>query len=423
MILASNLRLTFVIRGSWVLSPLSLNMADLVNPRDLGKDRYTSDGRDIFEYFHPFFPFISLVANILKTRPPGPKAKINAGITLKENADLQENQNPSIDQHSLEDTNLPNRPAFAKIGVSVDLRANLFEISLSDSQQLFPYKAEFDQRLQDNKRQTGWFFQTILQELPELKSMGDGVATDYASLLVTSAKIDLGPTNRKTFTMGYYKRGGQGDPVRAGAKPFEFTLSSLPPITSADLSRYVGSSPAILGESESTDSEVIRTLNVIIAGHPNKDPGVYQGGQGRLFRYPTRSEASSFDLQGGLIAVRGYFYSVRFATLRVLLNVHGQCNPFYKVGDARALMQEFKDLVGEKAGALEGFFHLLKVRTSYMKANGKPITNFRTVVGLSAGNANDTKFKQTGRQPEATISVAQYFSSRKFGAANRQSKF
>lgn len=401
-------------------------MAGHVHPRDLGKDHHTSDGRDIFEYFHPSFSFISLVANVFEThRPPGQNAKVNSEVTQQENADLKEYQELSLDQLSLADVNLPNRPGFAKNGLSVALRANHFELSLSDSQQLFPYKADVDQRLQDSKRQIRWFFQTILQELSELKTMGDGVATDYASLLVTSAKIDLGPTNRKTFTMGYYKRGGQGDPVRAGAKPFEFTLSLLPPITSADLSRYVGSSPAILDESESTDSEVIRTLNVIIAGHPNKDPSVYQGGQGKFFRYPsTRSEASSFDLQGGLIAVRGYFYSVRFATLRVLLNVHGQCNPFYKAINARELMQEFKDLVGEKAGAMEGFFYMLEVKTSYMKAaDGRPITKFRTVVGLSAGNANDTKFKQTRRQPEATISVAQYFSSGEFAAVNRQSKF
>ena len=313
-------------------------------------------------------------------------------------------------QHSLGDPNLPNRPGFAQNGNSALLRANHFELRLADGQQIFPYKADVDQRLHKSKRQLRDFFRTILQRLPELKPVGLGVATDYVSLLVTSAKLDLGPTDRKTYAIPYYEREHPEEKVQAGAKPFEFTLTLQKPIASVDFARYTGSDSAVLGGTESANSEILRVLDVIVAGEPNKDQGVYQSGPNTFFRYPNdRISAGNFNLEGGLIAVRGYFYSVRFATLRVLLNVHGQCKPFYKAINAHELMQEF-ECNGGKLQALNDFFRMLRVTTSYTKGpNGSSITKHKTVMGLSQEDADNTKFKMTRHQSEVTVSVTQYF--------------
>ena len=316
------------------------------------------------------------------------------------------------------DLELPNRPGFAHKGNAITLRANIFELRLVNGQQIFPYKVDVDQRLHKSKRQLRDFFSTILQRLPELKPMGHGVATDYASLILTSARVDLGPTDTKTYAKPDYDREPPGSKVQAGAKPFEFTLTLLQPISSADLPSCIGSNPSGLPAGQSADSEIIRTLNIIIAGHPNKDRGVYQGGQNKYFRYPSDPHNfSNYDLLGGLIAVRGYFYSVRFATLRVLLNVHGQCNPFYKAINACELIQEFEDL-GGKPHALLDFFRMVRVITSYTKGpNNIFITKVKTIIGLSVGDADNTKFNLTRDQSEVTVSVTQYFKTGEFAAA------
>ena len=248
--------------------------------------------------------------------------------------------------------------------------------------------------------------------------MGHGVVTDYVSLLITSARIDLGPTNTKTYAIPFHDYKAPSSKVEAGTKPFKLTLTLLQPISSADLPSYVGSNPSVLSAGQIADSEITRALNIIIAGHPSKDQNVYQGGQNSFFRYPSDpSVFSKYDLLGGLIAVRGYFYSVRFATLRVLLNVHGVCNPFYKATNARGLMQEFEDL-GGKPHALMEFFRMVKIMTSYTKGpNNTFITKVKTIIDLSEGSADNTKFNLTRVQSKITVSVAQYFKTGEFAAA------
>ena len=351
-------------------------------------------------------------------RPNEQIAIVDARITEKEDANLKEYQELPIGELTLGDSDLPNRPEFGKNGESVILRANVFELRLEDGRQFFTYRVDVDQRLRDSKHKRRDFLQTILQRLPELKALGPGVVTDYESLLVTSAKIDLGPTNQKTYAIPYYDRGFPEGQVGAGEINFTFTLSLLKPISSADLSRYVESSPATIRESQSANAEVTCALNAVIAGHPNKERGVYHGGQNKFFRYPSdRGSASNYDLQGGLIAVRGYWYHVRFATLRIILNIHGTCNPFYKEINARELMQEFEDLNGKQQN-LNGFFHKLRVKTSYTKGpNHTTITKFKTVTGVSSGSADETRFKPNPSLSEASVSITQYFSTGEFAAA------
>ena len=360
---------------------------------------------------------VALITNAAYSyRTPGQVATVDAKIVQKEDAELKEFHELSISHPTLGDPEMPHRPNFATNGVPVVLRANLFKLHLDNSKQLFLYQADADPRLLCSKRQLRHFFQTILKRLPELQPLGHGVATDYASRLVTSAKLHLGPTDKKTYSIPYYDQEGPGSRVEAKGRNFELTLSLLQPISFADFARYLDSSNATDDKSGNANGDIIRALNIIVAGHPNKDPGVYQGSPGTFFRYPqSRLEASNYELRGGLIAVRGYFYSVRLGTARVLLNVHGQCNPFYKAVNVRELMKDFEDLVGGEYYFPKGFLCNLRVKTSYMKdPNGKPIQKFKTVVGVSPKNADETKFQWTSHPSKATVSVAQYFNAGEF---------
>lgn len=335
-------------------------------------------------------------------------------------------------QISVDDVDLPLRPGYGDKGTPITVLANYLEVSMTDAQQLFTYEASLDKRLH-TKRQRYQFMESALKYVPELSDLGHGLATDYASLVVTSAKVALGPSEAKTFAIEYYDTEFPECRVFAKDKLFKLTLSLVGTMSSSDLSRYIMSGPADSidsVDSGSADMKAVRTLNVVMASHPNKDPGVYQGGQNKFFRYPSdRDTFNNYDLLGGLVAVRGYYSSIRFSTSRTLLNINAQCSPFYKPISVRELMQVFQRMVPDNWQALEHFLEGLRVKTTYAKASdGTPIRKVKTVSGLShkmeqdplskkprgnaetnCGNAIDIRFKRIGRPMGIPISVQEYF--------------
>ena len=282
---------------------------------------------------------------------------------------------------------------------------------------------------------------TALKYVPELSSLGLGVATDYASLVVTSTKLGLGSSETKTFAIAYYDTEFPEGRVYAKDRPFKLTLSLTGSTFSTDLSRYIKSSHTDSIDQGTADMEAVRTLNVVMASQPNKDPSVYQGAQNKFFRYSTDQDTfNNYDLLGGLIAVRGYYSSIRFSTSRTLLNLNTQCTPFYKSINLRELIQAFQKSTPGSWGALERFLKGLRIMTSYRKAaDGSPIRKVKTVSGLSHtekkdsgsqkisgnveidhGNADEIMFQPNGQSSK--ISVREYFRVGEFFATIEQEK-
>ena len=375
---------------------------------------------------------VILLLKIIRYRQPGQAAVVDASITRKENANLKQFHEAIRSQTSVDGSDLPLRPAYGDKGQPIILLANYLQVAMIDTQQLFTYEAVLDERL-SNRRQRQQFLETALKSIPELKNLGEGIATDYTSLVVTSSKISLGPSETKTFVIEYYDTEFPEGRVLTRGKPFQLKLSLAGTTSSADLSRYIMSGPANSSEavdSDSADSKAVQTLNIVMQSHPNKELGVYQGGRNKFFHYPTDPDIfNNFDLLGGLIAVRGYYSSVRFSTSRTLLNLNRQCSPFYKSINVHDLIQLFQKMSPGNWQALEYFLKRLRIKTSYIKGpDGSPIRKVKTVNGLShkmeqdpvtekprgnadlnCGNAMEIKFKRAGRPLEGPVSVRDYF--------------
>ena len=380
---------------------------------------------------------VILLLMVIRYRQSGQAAIVDASITRKENANLKEYHEAIRSGTSVDCGDLPLRPAYGDKGLPIILLANYLQVAMIDTQQLFTYEAVLDQRLR-NKRQRRQFIETALKLVPELKAHGEGIATDYTSLVVTPAKISLGPSEIKTFVIGYYDTEYPEGRVLATEKPFELTLSLAGTTSSADLSRYIMSGSADSSKNDDydlADKKAVQTLNIVMQSHPNKELGVYQGGRNKFFYYPTDLDTfNDFDLLGGLIAVRGYYSSVRFSTSRTLLNLNAQCSPFYKSINVHELIQMFQKLTPGNWQALEHFLKRLRIKTSYMKgSDGSPIQKVKTVNGFShkmgqdpmtkeprgnanldCGNATEIKFKWTARPLEGPISISDYFRTGKY---------
>ena len=98
---------------------------------------------------------------------------------------------------------------------------------MNSRQCLFTYEIVLDDRL-TTTRQRHLFMESIIRQTPELGALGPGVATDYASLIVTSARVELGLDDQKTFTLGSYDTDLPGASVTApSGRPFKLGMDFL----------------------------------------------------------------------------------------------------------------------------------------------------------------------------------------------------
>ena len=160
----------------------------------------------------------------------------------------------------------------------------------------------------------------------------------------------------------------------------------------SELIRYIGSRPS---DPSNFDArlEAIQAMNIIVAGSPNKDDFVFQAGQNKFFQYPRGDPQKSFlelygnfHLGNGLIAVRGYYSSIRTSTSRILLNLNAQCSAFYPEINLLDLMYLFAGGLPTLEGKfpeLEAFIRRLRVSTVQITDEGKQITKQKTVWGFS----------------------------------------
>ena len=223
----------------------------------------------------------------------------------------------------------------------------------------------------------------LLFNLPEFQLLGPGVATDYSRTILTVKKLVLDPDGKKTYTIQY--REAEDTVPRPNAITYSFTVSFEKIIPTAELTRYLASAPTDPSDFN-TRNDAVAAMNIVIAKTPNSNPDVFQAGTNKFFNYPqSLNDYANLDLGDGLIAVRGYYTSVRTSTSRTLLNVNAQCSPFYPARvNMVVLMEKHPDYKKAQWKQLERFIEKLRVKTKYLKTkDGTVDVRVKTVVGLS----------------------------------------
>ena len=218
---------------------------------------------------------------------------------------------------------------------------------------------------------------TLLFQHSDFQKIGHGVATDYAKMIITSKELPLDEDGTKEYIIIYFEEEEQ----EPASNPiiYTFKLSYVGMVLTSELLRYLASTTTDPSDFTIKD-DAIQALNIIVSHTPNITPGVFQSGGNKFFRYPTDRDAYD-QLGGGLIAVRGYYSSVRTSTLRILLNVNAQTSPFYPAINVLELMRQhgITDWF-----ALENFLRLLRVKTNYMKhKDGTEAIKVKTILSFS----------------------------------------
>lgn len=329
------------------------------------------------------------------TSPTGRETCPDAEVGSRENS----SKDLALTALNLSNANLPLRPGYGIAGRPIILKTNYFNIEIDVSKKLYRYNVEVVTNRKPRKtasaagsrsgeptlevpgprvRRTAF---ALLFETAEFQALGAGLATDYVANVITSKTLDLGAGGKKAFRIEYR----EAEVKRPLYQPaiFTFTLSWAGIVPATELLQYLASTTASPYDCPEKKDDAIQALNIIVAKTPNLDVNVFQAGRNKFFQYPTNT-ADYIDLSGGLIAVRGYYSSVRTSTMRVLLNLNAQCSPFYPAINMGRLMEQHSSWNERLWEALESFIEKLRVKTQYLKnSDGTADIRVKTVVGLS----------------------------------------
>ena len=229
-------------------------------------------------------------------------------------------------------------------------------------------------------------------------------------MLVTLKELDLGSDKHQEHRVWYYER-GDAPPTSKDGLYYDFKVSHTSTFSIQQLLEYI-SSPNRLTSYTEKDS-AIQALNVAMSRRPASAPDVAVLPGGNKF---FRKDAQICDLGGGLLALRGYYTSVRTATLRLLLNVNSITSAFYKPGNLLSLMQEFRKSYEENRKVLpplllNNFLKGIQVEVSYLKTS-KGSCKTKVVFGIARkpelmASAQKIRFKWD--ETNSTLSVEEYF--------------
>lgn len=332
----------------------------------------------------------------------------------------------SLSGLSLDDLTLPSRPSYGTQGRPIVVRTNYFKLlTKPDGVTIYRYQMDFQPSLKDektgrvNRRKTRRLVELLFTYNKNLQSAG--VATDYGKLIVTAQKLPLGNTGSITVAQKYWEP--EDDGPGPNSKTYNVRISDEFTMPLQQLLDYVSSPPGVTSAGFDK-AEVIQALNIVMTRTATDNRSIYGGGnQKKFFTYPSNLN-TWYDLGNGLVALKGFYTSVRTSTSRLLVNVNVANAAFYPTMNLLGLMRlHTPNRANDSRSGLEGFISRLKVSHSYIRAKkndpNSSIKRVKTVQGFSHpragqnipffGNAKEITFECTEIQATGKISVEKYF--------------
>ncbi len=217
----------------------------------------------------------------------------------------------------------------------------------------------------------------LLLELPEYTAMKDHSVTDFKSTLICRKQLSQTGTEHRI----QYRSEGEDDP-RATATTYRIMVTDTGTLTVAQLTAFLMSTSVDLAYTDKQPT--IQALN-IFRGYFSKVSSTRTViGANKSF---SLQNADEWNLGAGLIALRGFFSSVRVAASRILLNVNVTHAPFYKPLPLIEVLREYGQANRQNLWKTEKFLKKLRVKVVHIpeKKNkaGQSIPRIKTIFGLA----------------------------------------
>ncbi len=345
-------------------------------------------------------------SRLIRIRQPGGPHVPSAKVKEVEDATVAKKQTMNLSSLSLT-TALPRRPGYATLGRPIKLLANYFDILPQPDLQLFRYHIDVVP-LPTPMRRRKRAFQLFLEKAPFLSGVYPAAATDYSSTLVSVKKLNLGPQGKTTYEVLYFEPEEAG-PREEDPKKFTFQVTYTNTLSVQELMDYLKDVNKAMELPEK--ASILQVLNIAMARKPNSSPNVASFATRNKF-FPVDGQLG--ELGGGLVALRGYYTSVRTATLRLLLNVNSITAAFYKPGPLFNLMSTFRESLPRGSSFEQRcgkFLKGVRVSVSHLKTENNQLRT-KVIAGIEPHGYGANKVQFDWEEKKKKVTVQQYFQER-----------
>ncbi|KAI4168059.1 MAG: hypothetical protein LQ343_006692 [Gyalolechia ehrenbergii] len=114
-------------------------------------------------------------------------------------------------------------------------------------------------------------------------SMQHCLATDFADILITVGKLQLGPSERMEYRLKYHE---EGEMPRPDVKASRVNISLSGPVPTSEMLRYLHSVPGNSTDLEDGLKQSIQALNTVVNTTPNENPNIYRPSRSVFAEYP-----------------------------------------------------------------------------------------------------------------------------------------
>ncbi|KAL8769505.1 MAG: hypothetical protein Q9209_004566 [Squamulea sp. 1 TL-2023] len=287
----------------------------------------------------------------------------------------------------------PIRPAYGTEGKNVTLRANCFELVPPAKLILHRYDVEvkgycIEKGERKEKDIVGkklvQAFRLIL-EVPQLRNLRNDLVTDFKSQLLSRAAFDAELLQAFPLEIPYLAE-GEDDP-RANAPTLIVKISAIGPVTVSELTDYLTSTDT---RGSFDKQPILQALNIFVGHYSKQCSDLAKVGSKSFPVRPHQNDTRS--LEAGLVAIRGFFSSVRVATTRILVNVNVTHAPFYNAVPLKQSIEAFQRAQkGEKdkRSKLQPFLKRVRVAVTHIKRKnkfGQVVPIVKTIFALATRN-------------------------------------
>ena len=308
---------------------------------------------------------------------PGYDAAPDTGVAEIENGLIKSFTAPSSTPI---DPLMPQRPGFGTQGQRVMLWANSFPLAFKENVHLYRYNVDITPSTGAASVPTGKKKRRVVQLLLDNHFSGHrlDIATDFKSTLISATDLEL---DEEVYRVPY--RGDFEDEHAPGAPTYNVRVQSTGMVDLPEMINYLTSTNAgaMLGSKE----EVIQALNIVLGHTPRAAPEIASIGSSKHFRL-TGGTSEKLDIGSGLCALRGFFFSVRAATARVIVNVQVKSAAFYNEGPLDMVMRAYLHDNGHSRVKLGNFLKRLSVNVTHIKRTnrqGQMIPRVKQIFGLA----------------------------------------